>query len=61
MEEQRLAVEADNKIAAANEKRIEELEAKAKEVLANVKNPDASCLDAGDVDRLRGLWSEGNK
>jgi hypothetical protein len=59
IQKHRTTIEQDNKIAASNEERMVELEAKAKEVIDSVQNPTDACLGADDVDRLRGLWGEG--
>lgn len=60
IEDQRNAIQADNKVAEENEKRIVELEAKTKELLSSVENADALCLDGPDTERLRDVWKEWN-
>lgn len=58
IEKHRAVLEADNKVAAENEKRLAELEALSRKVIEGVKEPSNQCLDADDTDRLRELWGE---
>jgi hypothetical protein len=48
------AAEQDQETAISDAAVIADLDAKIKEVTDATVN--GSCLDAGDVDRLRGLW-----
>lgn len=51
------AAEEDQAQAAEDADKIMGLEAKTKELLDELQNPDHQCLTGNDVDRLRKLWS----
>ncbi len=52
------ASEDDQKSAADDANKIADLEARTKDLLNELKNADAVCLDAGDTDSLLKLWAD---